>query len=63
VQIGPQPAPVRRFSSFVPTRDTVGDIDQMALLAGEGIGGITSVESVDLIISNMAAQANALLRS
>jgi NAD(P)H-dependent flavin oxidoreductase YrpB (nitropropane dioxygenase family) len=61
VQLGPTAIPARRFSSFVPTRDTVGDIDQMALLAGKGIGAIHSILPVAEIIEIMAAEASALL--
>jgi NAD(P)H-dependent flavin oxidoreductase YrpB (nitropropane dioxygenase family) len=61
VKIGPQSVPARRFSSFVPTRDTVGDLTQMALLAGQGIGGIRTIEPVADIIGRMAAEAEAIL--
>jgi NAD(P)H-dependent flavin oxidoreductase YrpB (nitropropane dioxygenase family) len=61
VRLGPMEIPARRFSSFVPTRDTVGDIDQMALLAGEGIGNIHSVLPVAQIIETMGTDARALL--
>lgn len=57
VQMGPQAVPIRRFSSFVPTRSTQGDLSEMALLAGQGIGAIQKIASVSDIIADIGAGA------
>ncbi len=38
--------PLHRFTSFVPTPDTEGQIDELPFLAGQGVGLVHEVESV-----------------
>ncbi len=46
--------PISRFASFPPTRDSEGDVTQMALLAGTGAARIDMIEPVATIIARMA---------
>jgi NAD(P)H-dependent flavin oxidoreductase YrpB (nitropropane dioxygenase family) len=62
-ELGGQMVELRKFSSFVPMQDlTTGDLDEMALLAGQGVGLIRSVEPAAVVIGEMTAQAEELLR-
>jgi enoyl-[acyl-carrier protein] reductase II len=49
--------PLHRFTSFVPTPDTEGQIDELPFLAGQGVGLIHDVMPVASIISRMMAEA------
>lgn len=53
------PYTMPKFSAVVPTPDTVGDFEEMALLAGDGVGRITSVKPAGQIVSEMMADAEA----
>jgi NAD(P)H-dependent flavin oxidoreductase YrpB (nitropropane dioxygenase family) len=53
-----QEMPMHKFSNLVPMRDaTVGDLEEMALLAGQGVGLVRSVEPAGTVIAGMTAQA------
>jgi NAD(P)H-dependent flavin oxidoreductase YrpB (nitropropane dioxygenase family) len=53
---------MRRFSNLVPMRDrTTGDLDEMALLAGQGVGLVDSVKGAASVIADITAQAQAML--
>ena len=54
-------SPLHRFSSFVPTPDTEGKIDEMPFLAGQGVGLIHEVMPVAQIIDSIVAEAAAAL--
>jgi enoyl-[acyl-carrier protein] reductase II len=57
-----QQVEVRRFSFLVPMRDaTTGDLDQMALLSGQGVGLVRSVEPAAEVITRMVDEAAAML--
>ena len=63
-EIGVVPAsngliPIHHLDSIVPTRGVQGDVANMMLLAGEGIGKIQSIEPVSDIISKIMADARA----
>ena len=49
--------PIRQLDPIVPTRDVQGDVAEMMLLAGSGVGKIRSIESVADIILKMIAEA------
>jgi hypothetical protein len=49
--------PLHRFTSFVPTPDTQGQIDELPFLAGQGVGLIHDVLPVAQIINSMVAEA------
>ncbi|GIF20008.1 enoyl-[acyl-carrier protein] reductase II [Actinoplanes tereljensis] len=56
--LGGQPIDVPRFSNLVPMRDvTTGDLDEMPLLAGQGVGLIDAVKSAGSVIADLTAQA------
>ena len=55
--------PLHRFSSFVPTPDTQGTIDELPFLAGQGVGLIHEVMPVAQIIDNMMTDAAGALSS
>jgi nitronate monooxygenase len=44
-----------RYSFSAPTREAVGDIEAMALYAGEGVGMVKSREPARVIVSDLAA--------
>ncbi len=54
------PYTMPKFSAVVPTPDTQGDFEEMALLAGEGVGKITSIQPAGQIVAQMMADAEAL---
>ena len=54
---------MHKFSNLVPMRDyTTGDLEEMALLAGEGVGLVGAVEPAQDVINQMTAEAQLLLR-
>jgi NAD(P)H-dependent flavin oxidoreductase YrpB (nitropropane dioxygenase family) len=53
--------PLRRFSSFVPTPATVGAIDQMPFLAGQGVGGVREILPVSEIVETLVSEATEAL--
>jgi NAD(P)H-dependent flavin oxidoreductase YrpB (nitropropane dioxygenase family) len=53
---------MHRFSNLVPVQDaTTGDLEEMALLSGQGVGLITAVEPAATVIARMTAEATAML--
>jgi NAD(P)H-dependent flavin oxidoreductase YrpB (nitropropane dioxygenase family) len=60
--LGGQDVEMRRFSNLVPMRDlTTGDLEEMALLAGQGVGLIDSVKGAASVIADITSQAVAML--
>jgi NAD(P)H-dependent flavin oxidoreductase YrpB (nitropropane dioxygenase family) len=60
--LGGQTMPMHRFSNLVPMRDaTSGDLEEMALLSGQGVGLVTSIESAADVVADMTAAAEKLL--
>lgn len=53
--------PLHRFTSFVPTPETEGRIEDLPFLAGQGVGLVHDVVPVDRIIDGMMAEATAAL--
>jgi len=49
--------PLRRFTSFVPTPHTEGQIHELPFLAGQGVGLIHEIMPVAQIIDTMVAEA------
>jgi enoyl-[acyl-carrier protein] reductase II len=61
-ELGGTRVEVRRFSNLVPMRGaTTGDLEEMALLAGQGVGLVDTVEPAAAVVESMTAQARALL--
>ena len=53
---------LHRFSNLVPMRGaTVGDVEEMALPAGQGVGLVQAVEPAASVIARMTADAVAML--
>ncbi|SNY48632.1 NAD(P)H-dependent flavin oxidoreductase [Paractinoplanes atraurantiacus] len=52
---------IPRFSNLVPTRVTRGDLEEMPLLAGQGVGLIDGVKSAASVIADITAQASEML--
>jgi NAD(P)H-dependent flavin oxidoreductase YrpB (nitropropane dioxygenase family) len=53
----------RRFASFVPVPETTGDFEEMAWLAGQGVGFVHDVRPAARIVEEMMAEAeSAVLR-
>jgi NAD(P)H-dependent flavin oxidoreductase YrpB (nitropropane dioxygenase family) len=53
---------MHKFSSLVPVRDqTTGDLEEMALPAGQGVGLVRGVPPAATVIAEMTAQARAML--
>ncbi|MFI5892486.1 NAD(P)H-dependent flavin oxidoreductase [Actinoplanes sp. NPDC051513] len=54
---------LRRYTNMVPMRGlTTGDLDEMPLLAGQGVGLVDAVKGAASVIADMTAQAAALLK-
>jgi NAD(P)H-dependent flavin oxidoreductase YrpB (nitropropane dioxygenase family) len=54
--------PFRRFECGVPRKDASGAIEAMSLFAGEGVGSVTRFQSAAEIVSELAEEAESLLR-
>ncbi|WP_247232290.1 nitronate monooxygenase family protein [Telluribacter sp. SYSU D00476] len=48
---------LKRFSSFVPMPTTEGDLEEMALLAGQGVGLVQDIQPVETIITTLMEEA------
>ncbi len=46
---------------FTPHQETTGDIDSMALYAGQGVGLVNRVQPAGEIVRQIAAEAKALM--
>ena len=56
MDLGGERIELRRFSNLVPMRGfTTGDLEEMALLAGQGVGLIDAVEPAATVIEDMTA--------
>lgn len=52
---------VRKFHAFVPVPETSGDWEEMAWLAGQGVGLIRDIRPAREIVEDMMDQAEAVL--
>jgi nitronate monooxygenase len=55
--------PVPRYSAMVPTRETTGTIEAMALYAGQSVGAVTSVRPAGELVRELVEGAERLLRA
>jgi len=56
--LGDEIMELRRYTSMVPMRGlTTGDLDEMPLLAGQGVGLVDAVKGAESVIADMTAQA------
>jgi len=60
---GGQRIPVPRFGVLCPTRETTGEIEAMALYAGESVGQVCTVEPAAVIVEELCQGAERLLRA
>lgn len=56
MRMGDQEIPLRRFSSFPPTPDTRGEITELPMLAGDGVGLIEEIKPVADIMQELVAE-------
>lgn len=60
--LGGQHVELHKFSNLVPMRGaTTGDLEEMPLLAGQGVGLVNSVEPAAAVIATITAQAQEAL--
>jgi nitronate monooxygenase len=59
--VGGERVDVRRFMSYTPHHETTGDIDSMALYAGQGVGLVNKVQPAAEIVRELATEAEALI--
>lgn len=56
-----QPLPMERFSFWVPMSGATGDFDQLALPAGEGVGGVHEITAAAEVVRTMSRDAAEIL--
>lgn len=61
VSLGGMRIPARRFGGIPPARDAEGDIESMALLAGQSAGLVNEIKPAAEIIHEMVEQATEIL--
>jgi enoyl-[acyl-carrier protein] reductase II len=59
--IGGQAMPVLRFVSVPPNAKASGDIDSMALLAGQGVGLVREIKSAGQIVHELVDEARQII--
>jgi NAD(P)H-dependent flavin oxidoreductase YrpB (nitropropane dioxygenase family) len=60
--LGGQDVEMRRFSNLVPMQGlTTGDLEEMALLSGQGVGLVDSVKGAASVIADITVQASEML--
>jgi enoyl-[acyl-carrier protein] reductase II len=59
--LGRQPYPMPKFSAIPPTPDTTGDLEEMCLPAGEGVGLCRRVMPAAEIIAEMMGEAGRII--
>lgn len=63
MSIAGMPFDLHRFSNFVPMKGATGDVDQMPLLVGQGVGLINDLPPAAEVIERMMTDAGARLRN
>lgn len=59
-KLGEEKKPVPKYSIALPTKDTTGHIDAMALYAGECAGEITKLQSAEEIVKDILEEAESI---
>ena len=59
--IGGQAMPVLRFVSMPPNGEASGDIDAMALLAGQGVGLVREIKPAGRIVQELVKEARQII--
>jgi len=57
-----QEMPIHRFQTLVPVAGASGEFDQMPLLSGQGVGGISDLPGAAELLERIAAEAAEILR-
>jgi len=57
IRLGGKAVPVQRFSVICPTTETVGNIEAMALYAGESVTNVRRVQPAQSIVSELISDA------
>jgi NAD(P)H-dependent flavin oxidoreductase YrpB (nitropropane dioxygenase family) len=52
---------IARYSDDMPTADTEGEVEQLAMYAGQSVGLAASVEHAGVLVRQIAAEADAIL--
>lgn len=63
VTVGGRTLPVPRFSIVGPNRSTRGQIEAMAMYAGESVGAVPRVQPAGEIVREIAEEAERLLNT
>jgi nitronate monooxygenase len=53
---------VRRYSDALPAHGTDGDVEAMAMYAGQGVGLVTNVHPAGTIVKRLVRQADTILK-
>jgi NAD(P)H-dependent flavin oxidoreductase YrpB (nitropropane dioxygenase family) len=61
MNLGGNEVPLRRFNSFPAIPEMAGDLDELAMPAGEGVGLIHEVEPAALVMEQMMAEAEEIV--
>jgi NAD(P)H-dependent flavin oxidoreductase YrpB (nitropropane dioxygenase family) len=61
--LGDARIPVERFAVFLPTRDSTGHVEAMALYAGESVANVTSIRPAGELVAELVTGAETLLRA
>ena len=53
--------PLPKFSSLPPTPDAIGDLEEMALIAGESVGLVKEIKPAGEIVHGMMEEARQII--
>ncbi|TMA83523.1 MAG: nitronate monooxygenase [Deltaproteobacteria bacterium] len=62
LQLGGQVVPLPRFAAFPPNADASGDIESMAMLAGQSVGLVREIKPAGAIVRELVAGARDIIR-
>jgi NAD(P)H-dependent flavin oxidoreductase YrpB (nitropropane dioxygenase family) len=60
-KIAGQTVPLPRFASFPPSEDVTGDVESMALLAGESVGLVNRIEPAAAVVRDLVVGASRII--
>ena len=60
-RVGGQPVPILRFMGFPPSAEASGDIESMALYAGQGVGLVREIKPAGEVVRELVDQARAII--
>lgn len=62
ISIGEREIAIQRFMSFPPSTRVSGDIESMALLAGQSVGLVKEIKSAATLVREIADEATHLIQ-